>query len=68
MTPCCVTGQATDSPHAGPVTSMGFPSAAEDPSPCLYRIPIVGYEVLEERARFTVRPTHGAPASSLYLD
>ncbi|KAG0710721.1 Sorting nexin-16 [Chionoecetes opilio] len=47
-------GQATDSPLAGPGTSTGFASAIEEPSSCLYHTPIVGYEVLEERARFTV--------------
>ncbi|XP_050734494.1 sorting nexin-16-like isoform X2 [Eriocheir sinensis] len=47
-------GQATDSPLTGNINALGFPSTAEDASPCQYRMPIVGYEVLEERARFTV--------------
>ncbi|KAK8391230.1 hypothetical protein O3P69_017121 [Scylla paramamosain] len=46
-------GQATDSPLTGTVPTMDFNSNSEDAAP-LYRMPIVGYEVLEERARFTI--------------
>lgn len=48
------TGQVADSPLTGNINALGFPSTAEDAGPCQYRMPIVGYEVLEERARFTV--------------
>lgn len=48
-------GQATDSsPIAGPLAALGFPQNSNGNNTCLYRMPIVGYEVLEERSRFTV--------------
>lgn len=48
-------GQATDSsPLAGPLASLGFSQNTDNTNTCLYRMPIVGYEVLEERSRFTV--------------
>ncbi|XP_042218057.1 uncharacterized protein LOC121863454 isoform X2 [Homarus americanus] len=48
-------GQATDSsPLAGPLAALGLSQGNESTNTCLYRMPIVGYEVLEERNRFTV--------------
>ncbi|KAK8735361.1 hypothetical protein OTU49_005634 [Cherax quadricarinatus] len=48
-------GQVTDSsPLTGPLASLGFPQSEDSANTCLYRMPIVGYEVLEERSRFTV--------------
>ncbi|KAK8735363.1 hypothetical protein OTU49_005634 [Cherax quadricarinatus] len=49
-------GQVTDSsPLTGPLASLGFPQSEDSANTCLYRMPIVGYEVLEERSRFTLK-------------
>lgn len=48
-------GPTTDpSPLSEPLANLGFLSSHDDYTNCLYRMPIVGYEVLEERSRFTV--------------
>ncbi|XP_063589933.1 uncharacterized protein LOC134766886 isoform X1 [Penaeus indicus] len=48
-------GQGMDSsPVAGPLDALGFSEDEDNRNTCLYRMPIVGYEVLEERSRFTV--------------
>ncbi|XP_042893903.1 sorting nexin-16-like isoform X3 [Penaeus japonicus] len=48
-------GQVMDSsPVAGPLDALGFSESEDNRNTCLYRMPIVGYEVLEERSRFTV--------------
>lgn len=48
-------GQVMDSsPVAGPLDALGFSENEDNRNTCLYRMPIVGYEVLEERSRFTV--------------
>lgn len=49
-------GQVMDSsPVAGPLDALGFSENEDNRNTCLYRMPIVGYEVLEERSRFTVK-------------
>ncbi|XP_066969710.1 uncharacterized protein [Macrobrachium rosenbergii] len=48
-------GPGTDSsPLSSPLTALGFSQNTGNNNTCLYRMPIVGYEVLEERSRFTV--------------
>ncbi|XP_068235557.1 uncharacterized protein [Palaemon carinicauda] len=48
-------GPGTDSsPLQSPMTALEFAENSGNNNTCLYRMPIVGYEVLEERSRFTV--------------
>ncbi|KAK7075846.1 Sorting nexin-16 [Halocaridina rubra] len=42
------------SPLSGPLAALGFSQTNGNNNTCLYRMPIVGYEVLEERSRFTI--------------